>query len=195
MLTPRISRFSLKDVEVITAVVDVDEVRSYRSSKSRAMQARETPSYQRIEVDFSLSTRPEDVEFTVAPSRELQPSYHKPEEEIALGPACFLWDYLRRSRQAGYFIPLSGGIDSCATSCIVFSMCKLVYAEIQKGDNPEVLKDLLRIVGEDGDSQWRPQNPQDIAGRLFVSAYMGMAKNSSADTRNRARELARSIGS
>jgi NAD+ synthase (glutamine-hydrolysing) len=74
-------------------------------------------------------------------------------------------------------------------------MCKLVCAEIQKGDNPEVLKDLLRIVGEDDDSQWRPQNPQDVAKRLFVSAYMGMAKNSSADTRNRARELAGSIGS
>jgi len=189
------SQFSLKDVEVITAVVDVDEVRSYRSAKSRAMQARETPSYQRIEVDFSLSTRPEDLDFTVAPSPELQPSYHEPEEEIALGTACFLWDYLRRSRQAGYFIALSGGIDSCATSCIVFSMCKLVCAEIQKGDNPEVLKDLLRIVGEDDDSQWRPQNPQDVAKRLFVSAYMGMAKNSSADTRNRARELAGSIGS
>jgi NAD+ synthase (glutamine-hydrolysing) len=98
MLTPRLSRFSLKDVEVITAVVDVDEVRSYRSAKSRAMQARETPPYQRIEVDFSLSTRPEDLDFKVAPSPELQPSYHEPEEEIALGTACFLWDYLRRCK-------------------------------------------------------------------------------------------------
>ena len=194
MLTLRISRFSLKNVEVITAIVDIDEVRSYRSAKSRAMQARETPSYQRVQLDFSLSTRVEDYDFTVAPSPELQPSYYKPEEEIELGP-CFLWDYVRRSRQAGYFIPLSGGVDRCATSCIVFSMCKLVCAEIQKGDNPEVIKDLLRIVGEDDDSQWCPQTPQDVAGRLFVSAYMGMAKNSSADTRNRARELAGSIGS
>lgn len=170
-------------------------MRSYRSSKSRGMQARETPSYQRVELDFSLATHLEDLDFTVAPSPELQLSYHKPEEEIELGPACFLWDYVRRSRQAGFFIPLSGGVDSCATSCIVFSMCKLVYAEIQKGDNPEVLKDLLRIVGEPDDSQWRPHTPQDVAGRLFVSAYMGMAKNSSANTRNRARELAESIGS
>jgi len=30
-------------------------------------------------------------------------------EEIALGPACWLWDYLRRSNQGGYFCPLSGG--------------------------------------------------------------------------------------
>ena len=26
---------------------------------------------------------------------------HLPEEEIALGPACWLWDYLRRSGAAG----------------------------------------------------------------------------------------------
>jgi hypothetical protein len=27
----------------------------------------------------------------------------------SLGPACWLWDYLRRSGQGGYFLPLSGG--------------------------------------------------------------------------------------
>ena len=73
-------------------------------------------------------------------------------------------------------------------------MCKLVCAEIQEGNN-QALRDLLQIVGEDASSSWRPQTPEDIAGRLFVSAYMGMAKNSSSDTRNRARELAGKIGS
>ena len=34
------------------------------------------------------------------------------EEEISLGPACWLWDYLRRSGSTGYFLPLSGGMDS-----------------------------------------------------------------------------------
>ena len=43
-----------------------------------------------------------------------------------MGPACWLWDYLRRSRTQGFFIPLSGGIDSCATATIVYSMCRLV---------------------------------------------------------------------
>jgi NAD+ synthase (glutamine-hydrolysing) len=31
-----------------------------------------------------------------------------PEEECCLGPACWLWDYLRRSGAAGFFLPLSG---------------------------------------------------------------------------------------
>jgi NAD+ synthase (glutamine-hydrolysing) len=188
------SQFSLKDVEVITAVVDLDEVRSYRQAKSRAMQARETLGYQRIEVNIALSTRPKEFDFRVSPSKCFEPLYYKAEDEIMLGPACFLWDFLRRSRQAGFFLPLSGGIDSCATACIVFSMCKLVFAEIQEG-NCQALRDLLQIVGEDASSLWRPQTPENIARRLFVSAYMGMAKNSSSDTRNRARELAGKIGS
>jgi hypothetical protein len=53
----------------------------------------------------------------------------------SLGPACWLWDYLRRSRTQGYFIPLSGGIDSCATAIIVYSMCRLVAAAASHGGN------------------------------------------------------------
>lgn len=52
---------------------------------------------------------------------------------ISLGPACWLWDYLRRSRTQGYFIPLSGGIDSCATAVIVYSMCRLVADAARRG--------------------------------------------------------------
>jgi len=49
------------------------------------------------------------------------------------GPACWLWDYLRRSGTSGYFVPLSGGIDSCATATIVFNMCRLVCQAAKEG--------------------------------------------------------------
>ncbi|QSZ36450.1 hypothetical protein DSL72_006329 [Monilinia vaccinii-corymbosi] len=188
------SQFSLYDVEVVTATVDLEEVRAYRTFRSRAMQARETAPYERIEAGMSLSSDAEDVNPMVQPTKEISIRYHEPEEEIALGPACFLWDYLRRSRQAGYFVPLSGGIDSCATSVIVHSMCRIVYAAVEKGDNPQVVEDLLRIVGEEEDSTWRPSSSQDIANRIFHTAYMG-SKNSSAETRVRAKDLGEKIGS
>lgn len=41
------------------------------------------------------------------------------------GPACWLWDYLRRSDASGYMLPLSGGADSAAVAAIVASMCRL----------------------------------------------------------------------
>lgn len=52
--------------------------------------------------------------------------YHDPYEEIALGPACWLWDYLRRSGATGYLLPLSGGADSSSVAGIVGCMCQLV---------------------------------------------------------------------
>ena len=56
----------------------------------------------------------------------LQVRYHDPCEEIALGPACWLWDYLRRSGATGYLLPLSGGADSSSVAAIVGCMCQLV---------------------------------------------------------------------
>ena len=52
----------------------------------------------------------------------------------AAGPACWLWDYLRRSGAAGYMLPLSGGADSSATATIVGNMCQLVVRAVQQGD-------------------------------------------------------------
>ena len=59
-------------------------------------------------------------------SKVIEWIYHSPEEEICLGPACWLWDYLRRSRQGGFLVPLSGGMDSSSTATLVYSMCNLV---------------------------------------------------------------------
>lgn len=63
-----------------------------------------------------------------------------------LGPACWLWDYLRRSRIQGYFLPLSGGIDSCATATIVHSMCRLVVKAASEGSESFSTNAALRFL-------------------------------------------------
>ncbi|EEB95073.1 hypothetical protein MPER_06014 [Moniliophthora perniciosa FA553] len=126
-------------------------------------------------------------------TKTLDVRYHRPEEEIALGPACWLWDYLRRSRTQGYFLPLSGGIDSCATAAIVYSMCRLVAEAARRADK-QVIADARRIVGEPEDSGYIPSDPRELCSRIFHTCYMG-TENSSAETRNRARQLSESIGS
>jgi NAD+ synthase (glutamine-hydrolysing) len=73
-------------------------------------------------------------------------------------------------------------------------MTRLVYNDVIEGKNSQVLKDLLRIVGEPSNSTWRPSSPADIASRLFHTAYLGMAENSSPATRNRAKDLAKDLG-
>ena len=84
---------------------------------SRGLQAATSPAkYQRIQTPFELSSEDDDADIDIKPTLPIQPRIHSVEEEIALCGGCYLWDYLRRSGTAGYLVPLSGGIDSCATA-------------------------------------------------------------------------------
>jgi NAD+ synthase (glutamine-hydrolysing) len=188
------AQFSLEDVEVITATVDLEEVRTYRFAPSRGMQAVLAPKYDRIKTSFSLSKESDVLDFDVAPTPPREIQYHSPEEEIALGPGCYLWDYLRRSRQAGYLVPLSGGIDSCATAVIVFSMCRIVMKAVEN-KNEQVIADVRRIAGAYGQPEdWLPKSPEELCNNLFHTVYMGMKTQSSKETRSRAKDLAKAIG-
>lgn len=185
------SQFSLQEVEVISATIDLDDVRSYRNQKSAAMQARNEESvYHSIQTKIELSPAENIFDPLIKPTYPIDIRYHLPQEEIALGPACWLWDYLRRSKCAGFFLPLSGGIDSCATAVIVHSMCRLVVQAI-KDDDKQVLKDLQSLTNE---PTFVPKSPQDVASKLFYSSFMG-TENSSKETRTRAIELSSKIGS
>ncbi|CAM1508881.1 Fc.00g026200.m01.CDS01 [Cosmosporella sp. VM-42] len=186
------SQFSLNDVEVVTATVDLEEVRAHRSSISRGLQAALSETkYERIQTPFELSTEENDMDVAKAPTRPIKPRLHSVEEEIALCAGCYLWDYLRRSGTAGYLVPLSGGIDSCATATIVFSMCRIVIKAMEEG-NKQVIEDVKRIAIYDKEL---PKTPQALCNQIFTTIYMGMKKQSSRETRQRARDLAEAIGS
>ncbi|KAJ5759768.1 hypothetical protein N7520_006924 [Penicillium odoratum] len=186
------SQFSLNDVEVVTATVDIEEVRTYRSTVSRGMQASKQSPFVRLDIDVRLSRRMEDADPGLVISAPFKPHFHVPEEEIALGPACWLWDYLRRCGAAGFFIPLSGGIDSCATSVIVHSMCREVLKAVREG-NEQVIKDVRRLCAQPADSEWLPTTSQEVCRAIFHTSYMG-TQNSGQETRDRAKRLAADIG-
>ena len=188
------SQFSLNDVEVITATIDLEEVRAYRSSISRGLQAATSDAkYQRIQTSFELSTENEDTDVEIRPTLPIKPRIHSVEEEIALCAGCYLWDYLRRSGTAGYLVPLSGGIDSCATAVIVYSMCRIVIQALEDG-NEQVIEDVKRIARYDGEDVL-PKTPQALCNQIFTTIYMGMKTQSSKETRQRARDLGEAIGS
>eukprot|EP01137_Pigoraptor_chileana_P003266 Opistho-2@43201 len=184
-------QFALAEVEVTTATVDLEEVRSQRASMSSLQfQAAGSAEYPRIHVKFSVTT-PDFCARETAPLPRVR--YHTPEEEISLGPACWLWDYLRRSRLQGFFVALSGGIDSCSTTCIVASMCRLVTAAAAAGDST-VIEDARRIAGEPATSSYVPTDPREFANRILHTCYMG-SRNSSEETRLRAKYIAEKTGS
>ncbi|SJM82793.1 Glutamine-dependent NAD(+) synthetase [Zygosaccharomyces bailii] len=187
------SQFSLKDVEVVTATVDLEEVRSYRASvMSRGLQASLSETrYKRIHVPVELAPLSFRFDPTIAPTKSREAFYHIPEEEIALGPACWMWDYVRRCNGSGFFLALSGGIDSCATATIVYSMCRIVLKEIEEG-NAQVLQDARKVTRSADD--WIPSSPQELTNKLLHTCFMG-TENSSKETQNRSAELSQKIGS
>eukprot|EP00842_Homolaphlyctis_polyrhiza_P000801 jgi/Hompol1/1721/HPOL_000260-RA len=184
------SQFSLSEVEVVTATIDLQDVRSYRAGLvSRALQASSNKEhYPIVQVNASLATNVLQGGTTLA--RALKVKTLKATEEIRFGPACWLWDYLRRTKSGGFFLPLSGGVDSCASALIVYSMCELVCDSLVNKD-AKVKADLEAILGE-------PVNiatitPTVLCGQLLHTAYMGTT-NSSAETRDRAKLFAERIG-
>ncbi|KAK9815368.1 hypothetical protein WJX72_002356 [[Myrmecia] bisecta] len=182
------SQFGVSEVEVVSATVDLDEVVSYRGAISSLQeQASRAPSVHNVDVDFSLCHGSTSV---VLPSTPIELVYHSPEQEIAYGPACWLWDYLRRSGAAGFLLPLSGGADSSSTAAIVGSMCQMLVKAVQAGDAE--LEAEVRRVGQYANAE-PIASAAELANKLLCTVYMGTV-NSSMDTRQRAARLADQIG-
>ena len=97
---------------------------------SRSFQASSAPPLARIPAEIYLTEQDYGVSLSMVASVSMVVNIHTPMEEIAYGPSGWLWDYLRRSRHRGYFLPLSGGADSSATATLVAIMCQRVIVEM-----------------------------------------------------------------
>jgi NAD+ synthase (glutamine-hydrolysing) len=60
--------------------------------------------------------------------------------------------------------------------------------------NQQVIEDVKRIARY-GDEGVLPKTPQELCNQVFTTLYMGMKKQSSRETRQRARDLSAAIGS
>lgn len=188
------SQFSLQDVEVITADIDLEAIRTYRgNAASLQEQASRTSEYARIECkDISLLV---DNTITAVQSPPIQTRIHTPEEECCMGPACWLWDYLRRSGAAGFLLPLSGGADSSAVASIVRVMCEMIAEAAMDEKNTDIIEAVQQFITFDGSVE---KNRHELANALchqiLHTIYMG-TQNSSAATKDRAANLSNAIHS
>lgn len=183
------SQFSLSQVEVTVATVDIEEVRSFRSVHSRNIQGAAQPEYPRVECDMRLSRTADELWLSkLGKSMPMELTIHDPMMEIHLSTGVFLWQYMCRTNSPGFFLALSGGLDSSTTALFVYGMAKLVVKSIEQGDQT-VLADLRRVTGEKG---LLPKTPEEIVKRVLHTCYMGTV-NSSDETRSRSRRLAERI--
>lgn len=184
-------QFSLRNVEVLTATIDLETIRSHRSSISRNVQGAAQPDYIRVESDLYLGLPAEEVVRSeiVQLSQQVSLNVPGPMEEIYMAEAVFLFQYLTRSSAAGFFLALSGGLDSATVALFVYGMARAVLSAIQDGDE-SALSELQRITGE---KDFVPQAPEEIVSRLLHTCFMGTV-HSGEHTRSRARRLAERIG-
>ncbi|KAJ5881543.1 uncharacterized protein N7529_000215 [Penicillium soppii] len=176
------SQFSLNEVEVVTAAIN-RPIAPSRGLQAVAAQPRNMSASSWISLYRAMTMMLICSSGTNSISR--------PGGVITLGPACLLWGYLRRSKSAGYFIPLSSGIDSCATATLVYSTCRFVIAAIN-GGNQQVIEDTKPIAAF---SENLPGAAEELCNQVLCICYMGMENQSSKETRDRAKALSDRIGS
>ena len=126
-IVARATRFGFSDLELVTAVVDIDNTRSRHSGLS-GFDPDLSSENSRVRVPFVLpAVEPESVQQSAC-AWEQGP--HVKEEEFARATALALFDYLRKSRSQGFVVSLSGGADSSAVACLVRLMVALGVAEL-----------------------------------------------------------------
>lgn len=103
-------------------------------------------------------------------------------EEFSQATSLALFDYLRKSKNQGFVLSLSGGADSGTIAVMVAEMVRNGVAEL----GFDTFAKKLRVP-------LKPGTNQDIVCQLFHTAYQGTV-NSSEETFLSAKELAESIG-
>jgi NAD+ synthase (glutamine-hydrolysing) len=174
-------RLTFGDRQVISAVVDLDLTRLQQARLWSHSPELTEGAADRVRLAFPFpAIEPEPSEPRVE-AWERSPTLR--EEELTRALALGLFDYLRKSNVRGFVVSLSGGADSTAVSCLVALMVELGWRELGR----EAFVERLRLPGLVAAS------PREAVGELLTCVYQG-TRNSSAVTRDAAREVATALG-
>ena len=185
-LVARGSRFSFSDVELSSAVVDIDANRREQSRRG-SHRPRHDAEALVVETKFAWPQRRNEAPAKLAASWEDRTSLK--EEEFARAVALALWDYLRKSRSQGYVVSLSGGADSAACAVLVALAVELAFAELGPGGVRQHLpwvRRLTDVIDTEG-------GVRAAVGAILACAYQP-TENSGAVTRTAAEMIANAVG-
>ena len=185
-LVARGRRFSFQDVELATAVVDIDGNRREQARRG-SHRPRHDAERQVIEHPFVWPAR--KPEAAIAQPRSWEDRHSLREEEFARCVALGLWDYLRKSRAQGYVVSLSGGADSAACTVLVALAVQLAFVELGAGGVRQHLPWCRRLI----DVLDRGGGATAAVGALLTCAYQP-TENSGKVTRIAAETVAKAVG-
>ncbi len=189
-LVARGTRLSFRDVELATAVVDIDGNRRDQARRG-SHRPRHDAEGRVVEVPFVWPQREPQAQAPTLPTWEDGASLR--EEEFSRAVALGLWDYLRKSRAEGYVISVSGGADSAACAVLVAMAVRLAFTELGEAEVVQKLPQCTRlhsalIAAEPS----REARLSAAVGALLACAYQP-TENSGGVTRNAATQIAAAI--
>lgn len=185
-LVARGRRFTFHDVELASAVVDID---ANRREQARRGSHRPRHDAESMVVEHPFVWPARKPELPRKPSLSWEDRATVREEEFARAVALGLWDYLRKSRSQGYVVSLSGGADSAACAVLVAVAVQLAFSELGPGGVRQHLPWIRRLqeVIESGGGTTA------AVGAILTCAYQP-TENSGKVTRNAAEQVAKAIG-
>jgi NAD+ synthase (glutamine-hydrolysing) len=177
----RAPRFSYRQVELASAVVDLDlggvrqgALSSYQPNLAEPGDARVTTAFE-YPAAAGVSREPAIAAWEQSP--------HGKEEELTRALGLGLFDYLRKTRSRGFVVSLSGGADSALVACLIAMMARTALA----------------ALGADGLAERLPflepgalASPEALVSRLLTTAYQATA-HSSDTTRKAAAGVAAAL--
>lgn len=178
-------RFSYRDYELTSAVVDIEHTRMMQSRTcSFKPEITGVKDDRCIVVPFTFPHQPPVAKSEVV-FEPWENGIRVKEEEFSRAIPLGLFDYLRKSRGNGFMLSLSGGADSTAVACQVKLMVDFGVADL----GVEGFKEKLSYIK--GLEKCSTKN--ELVNRLLVCAYQA-TKQSSSTTRNAAKKVAEAVG-
>jgi NAD+ synthase (glutamine-hydrolysing) len=180
-------RFSYADIDLTSAIVDLDKSRLARSQSADFSPAEEngsdSRSYHCVKFDYRFpAIEPKLIEDSIA---LWETAGSLKEEEFARAVSLGLFDYLRKSRMHGFVVSLSGGADSSGVACLVYLMVKLGVAELG------LEKFLAKLAYVD---RLKKAADERAVVKVLLTCVYQATRNSSLQTRNAAEQVAAAIG-
>ncbi|MBA2538588.1 MAG: NAD+ synthetase, partial [Deltaproteobacteria bacterium] len=185
-LVARGRRLSFSEVELSTAVIDIDANRREQARRG-SHRPRHDAEELVVEHGFNWPSRRPELPEPIEPSWE--DGSHVRDEEFGRAVALALWDYMRKSRSQGYVVSMSGGADSAACAVLVALAVQLAYQELGAAG----VKSRLPRVKRLHDVIDRGGSIDESISALLACAYQP-TENSGTVTRTAAEHVSKAIG-
>jgi NAD+ synthase (glutamine-hydrolysing) len=175
-------RFSYRDFTLICATVDVDRNRLIRHRRASFRPEFHDEGRRILVKNFEI---PRGGIAARDASHTWERGENVKHEEFCRAVSLGLFDYLRKSKNHGFVVSLSGGVDSSSASCLVAMMVRAAVKELGLRGFKEKLDYIPWMKNASSEAE--------IIERILACVYQG-TENSSDITRNAAKRLAEEVG-